>query len=109
MTPSISDGLPVQLAQTPAPAQTTSNQATQPQPAEDTIAFSEAAQIILLNTQGMTASAISEDLGISTSVVDSDLEIISTAVSSAPPALPSATAPASTTQAETLFKTTSTA
>ena len=105
MTPSVSDGLPIQPAQTPAPAQGASNLASQPPPEEDSVAFSEAAQIVLLSTQGMTPSAISEELGIPMSVVDSDLEIISNALTSAPPATASESAPVPTGPAETSVKT----
>lgn len=100
MTPSVSDGIPVQPAQPPAAAQPTVNQAPPPPPEEDTIAFSEAAQVSLLNAQGMSALAIAEELGIPISVVDSDLELISTDGPSPPPESASAPAPVSTAQAE---------
>jgi DNA-binding CsgD family transcriptional regulator len=97
MTLSVSGIVPAQPAQTLTPVRSAIAQAPQPQPSEDTVAISEAAQVSHLITQGLSPSEIADALGIPVSNVDSDLGIAAAKVTSGPtvPSAASAT-PAAT-------------
>jgi hypothetical protein len=84
MTPSISDTISAQSADTTAPAQPATQQAQQPQPPPDTVTLSQSAQVNQMHEQGQSALQIAENLGIPVSTVNSDLGIVGTNASSQP-------------------------
>jgi DNA-binding CsgD family transcriptional regulator len=97
---SIAGALSGQPANTYTSVPTASQQAPQPppQPSGDTVTLSESAQVSQLNMQGQSSTEIAEALGISVSIVDSDLGIVAANVTSSP--APAATTAASVTSTQ---------
>jgi DNA-binding CsgD family transcriptional regulator len=98
MTFSISGVLSGQPASTYTPEPTTSQQAPQPppQPSGDSVTLSQSAQVSQLNMQGQSSTEIAEALGISVSVVDSDLGIVAANFTSSPASVAATTAASAT-------------
>jgi hypothetical protein len=88
MSLSISGTVPVQLADTPAPAQAPVKQATQPEQSLDTVLLSQSAQINQLYLEGQSPQQIAENLGLPQSFVNSDLGIAATSAASQSVAVP---------------------
>jgi len=91
MTLSISATVSAQMATTAGTAPVATGQIPQPQPPTDTVTISLAAQVTQLKLLGQSSSEIADNLGIPVSMVDSDLGIVATTITSAPAAAPTTT------------------
>jgi|ERR1700679_2181837 DNA-binding CsgD family transcriptional regulator len=90
MSLSIPGTVPVQLADTPAPASTPTKQAAEPQQSSDTVLLSQSAQINQLYLQGQSPQQIAENLGLAQSTVNSDLGVAATVLAAQPAAVATA-------------------
>jgi DNA-binding CsgD family transcriptional regulator len=109
MSLSISGTVPVPLADTTAPAQAPAKQAAKPQPPADTVVLSQSAQINSLYLQGQSPQQIAENLGLSQLIVNSDLSLAVSTVTSPPASAPVTTSQPSAAPAATPVRSTSAA